>query len=283
MQSANRLHKALKKGGATFGGWQMLPGTNHARAIARCNMDWICVDTEHGNIDDGQMHEAVAAIASCGVSPVVRIAANETWMVKRALDSGAHGIIVPLLYTAADARALVSAAKFPPVGTRGFGSPFPMGTFSNQSSTQYLQEANDALITIVQIETKEALENVDEIARVEGVDVLLIGPFDLGNNIGYPVLDGVVREELGDAIARIHKAAVDNGKRTGIYCTSGEQGREYADKGFHMISIAADMIAIPAYFTNALSAAKGSLAHSAMNMAKGAVSGAAKMTGPYGK
>lgn len=258
----------------------MLPGTNHSRAMARSNLDWICVDTEHGNIDDSQMHECVAAIASCGVSPLVRIAANESWMVKRALDAGAHGVVVPLLYTADDARKLVSSAKFPPVGTRGFGSPFPMQNFGNQTTTEYLQQANDALVTIAQIETKEALENVNEIAAVPGIDVLLIGPFDLGNNIGHPIIDGHVAEELKAAIECIHKAAVENGKKTGIYCTSGEEARKYADKGFHMMSISADIMAIPAFFSDALSAAKGGLAHQALNAAKGAAS---KITGPHGR
>ncbi|KAK7549471.1 HpcH/HpaI aldolase/citrate lyase family protein [Phyllosticta citricarpa] len=296
MQAANRFQKVLTKGSPSFGGWQMLPGTNHSRAMARSNLDWICVDTEHGNIDgtnlllpwrhfihtvpDSQMHECVAAIASCGVSPLVRIAANESWMVKRALDAGAHGVVVPLLYTADDARKLVSSAKFPPMGTRGFGSPFPMQNFGNQTTTEYLQQANDGLVTIAQIETKEALENVNEIASVPGIDVLLIGPFDLGNNIGHPIIDGHVAEELTTAIDRIHKAAVDNGKRTGIYCTSGEEARKYADKGFHMMSISADMMAIPAFFSDALSAAKGGLAHQALNVAKGAAS---KITGPYGR
>lgn len=82
-------------------------------------------------------------------------------VVSGALDAGAHGILVPLLYTADDARRLVASAKFPPVGVRGFGSPFPMGTFNNESSTEYLQQANDSLLTIVQIETREALQNVE--------------------------------------------------------------------------------------------------------------------------
>jgi 4-hydroxy-2-oxoheptanedioate aldolase len=109
------------------------------------------------------MHESVQAIASCGVSPIVRIPANEGWMVKRVLDAGAHGVLVPLLYTADDARKLVQTAKFPPVGGRGFGSPFSMGAFDTQgnlSQLEYLQNANSNLITAVQIETKEALENV---------------------------------------------------------------------------------------------------------------------------
>ncbi|KAL9099240.1 MAG: hypothetical protein Q9163_005231 [Psora crenata] len=181
MQAANRLQKALRSSTAlTFGAWQMLPGSNQARTIARCGFDWICVDTEHGNIDDGAMHEAVAAIAACGVSPIVRIAANEGWMVKRnfrlwiviamvsdvpqgALDSGAHGIIVPLLETAEDAKKLVRSAKFPPMGNRGLGSPFAMGNIGDPSMAEYLQQANDSLVTIVQIETKEALENVSAI------------------------------------------------------------------------------------------------------------------------
>lgn len=81
-------------------------------------------------------------------------------MVKRALDSGAHGIVVPLLYTPEDARKLVQTAKFPPIGQRGYGSPFSMGAFGDPSGLEYLQQANDALVTIVQIETKEAFENV---------------------------------------------------------------------------------------------------------------------------
>ncbi|KAI9796484.1 MAG: hypothetical protein M1833_006152 [Piccolia ochrophora] len=217
------------------------------------------------------MHEVVAAIAACGVSPIVRIPANEGWMVKRALDSGAHGVIVPLLRTADDAQKLVSAAKFPPQGVRGFGSPFPMGSFGNESAGEYLQQANASLLTIVQIETREALENVDAIAKVPGVDVLFVGPFDLGNNIGHPILEGNMHEELLTGIESIRKAANDNGKKTGFYATSGEQAQTYAEQGFQMISVAADMIAIPSFFTSTLAAARGQ------------TEGGSKMTGPYGR
>lgn len=261
----------------------MLPGTNLSRAIARTDPDWICVDTEHGNISDDNMHECVAAIAACGVSPIVRIAANEAWMVKRALDAGAHGIIVPLLYTAEDARKLVRSAKFPPTGSRGFGSPFSMEKFHSGgkgiAQMEYLQQANEGLVTVVQIETREALANVREIAAVEGVDVLLIGPFDLGNNIGHPIM-GEMHEELKEAIATIHAAATEAGKRTGIYCTGGDQAREFADKGFHMISAMTDMVAIPQAFEGAFAKAKGSWGHAAV---QGVKEGVSRVTGPYGK
>ncbi|ORY13470.1 Pyruvate/Phosphoenolpyruvate kinase-like domain-containing protein [Clohesyomyces aquaticus] len=258
LQEASRIYKAFQKGGPTFGAWQMLPGTNNSRAIARSGVDWICVDTEHGNIDDGQMHEAVAAIAATGVSPIVRIAANEAWMVKRALDAGAHGILVPLIYTVSDASRLVQSAKFPPLGTRGFGSPFSPQTFTSESLTHYLLHANTSLLTIVQIETASALQSVREIAAIPGVDCLLVGPFDLGNNIGHPILEAGMSEELKEAIERIRDAAHAEGKKVGIYCTGGEQAREYAEKGFDMISIAADMIAIPQFFGQTLAVASGS-------------------------
>ncbi|EFW23152.1 hypothetical protein D8B26_006667 [Coccidioides posadasii str. Silveira] len=256
MQAANRLRTVLQAGrGQAFGAWQMLPGTNVARILARSGFDWICVDTEHGNIADAQMHEAVAAIAALGVSPIVRIAANEGWMVKRALDSGAHGILVPLLDTADDARKLVASAKFPPMGKRGFGSPFAMGPIGNVSATEYLLHANDTLLTIVQIETKEGLENVEEIARVPGIDVLLVGPYDLGNNIGRPVINEL-HPELEAAIERIRKAAVDNGKKAGIFSPNGEMAKKFASQGFHMISVTSDVYALSTHLEGSLTTAK---------------------------
>lgn len=198
MQKANTLKSALNTGsGLSFGAWQMLPGAYLSRTIARAGYDWLCIDCEHGNIagkrtfsvfatlihtrpwifgiriehhanetsntTDSEMHDSIQATASVGVSPIVRIPGNEGWMVKRALDAGAHGIIVPLLRTVEDARNLVQAAKFPPRGRRGFGSPFSMGAFDvkgDLSGLQYMENANDTLLTIVQIETQEALNAV---------------------------------------------------------------------------------------------------------------------------
>jgi len=232
------------------------------------------------------MHEAVPAIAACGVSPIVRIADNQGFLVKSklpelivlqrlirigALDAGAHGVLIPLLYTAEDAKKLVLSAKFPPQGQRGFGSPFPMATFSAElGASDYLQQANDALLTIVQIETKEAIENLDEIAAVDGIDCLFVGPFDLGNNIGHPIIDGVMHENLHAAIAKVLKAAQVAKKRAGIFCTSGQQGKFYADQGFHMISVATDMHALPAAIIDSLQKSKG-------------LGDGPKFSGPYGK
>src|ERR1700710_994158 len=136
---------------------------------------------------------------------------NQPWqwlMVAGAIDAGAHGVLVPLLYTAEDAKKVVLSAKFPPMGQRGFGSPFPMERFHpSLGASDYLQQANGALLTMVQIETREAVENVDAIAAVPGIDVLFVGPFDLGNNIGHPIIDGLIHPNLHAAIAKVLKAA----------------------------------------------------------------------------
>lgn len=123
--------------------------------------------------------------------------------------------------------------------------------------TEYLQQANESLLTMVQIETREALDAVEEIAAIPGIDVLFIGPFDLGNNIGHPILDGVMEPELEQAIERILEATNKAGKKCGFFATSGEQAKQYADKGFHMISAALDTTLLQASLGTSLSAARG--------------------------
>lgn len=131
-------------------------------------------------------------------------------------------MLVPLIRSVEEVKQVVAASKFPPQGNRGFGSPIAMQNFSPiPSFTEYLQQANDALLVMVQIETKEALEAVEEIAPL--VDVLFIGPFDLGNNIGHPIINGDVKPELKAAIAKILKACKNAGKKCGMYASSGEE------------------------------------------------------------
>lgn len=123
--------------------------------------------------------------------------------------------------------------------------------------TEYLQQANESLLTMVQIETQEALDAVEEIAAVPGIDVLFVGPFDLGNNIGHPILNGVIKPELEQAIDRILEATNKAGKKCGFFATGGEQAKQYADKGFHMISVALDATLLQASLGVSLSTARG--------------------------
>lgn len=124
--------------------------------------------------------------------------------------------------------------------------------------TEYLQQANNSLLTMVQIETQEALDAVEEIAAVPGVDVLLVGPFDLGNNIGHPILDGVMRPELEAAVDRILESTQKAGKKAAFFASGGEHAKIYADKGFDMISVALDHSAVQATMVQAVAVARGS-------------------------
>lgn len=162
---------------------------------------------------------------------------------------------MPLIRTVDEVKTLVAACKFPPEGNRGFGSPFAMQNFDPMPTmTEYLQGANEGLLTMVQIETKEALEVVEEIAPL--VDVLFIGPFDLGNNIGHPILNMVVKQELKDAMARILKASNAAGKKCGIFATSGEEAKLYAQMGYHMICVATDVTTLMIAMAGAVATAK---------------------------
>ncbi|KAK3076003.1 hypothetical protein LTR53_000180 [Teratosphaeriaceae sp. CCFEE 6253] len=180
--------------------------------------------------------------------------------------------MVPLVRTVQEAQNIASYSKFPPAGTRGLGSPFSMEKFSPDiTQVQYFQQANEATLVILQIETAEALAAVAEIAAVPGIDALLVGPFDLGNSIGHPVLNPpTYAPELESAIAKINEAAHAAGKKTAIYCGSGEQARKYADEGFDMVNTMNDVVALKQGFGGAVEAARGSYMHAGVQgMRKG--------------
>jgi len=266
MQKANRLQNVLKSGKKAFGAWQGFPGSNISRILARTpGVEWICIDCEHGNLSDDAMHESVAAVAACGVSPIVRIPEGQHWMIKRALDAGAHGIIVPLLETVQDAKNIAKYSKFPPQGNRGLGGALAMEKFtcgqdvSEVSMADYYRDANDAILVCVQIETKSALACVDEIAAVEGIDVLLFGPNDLGNQLGHPMVlnNGVISDELETAIQKVNKAAHDAGKKSAIYMGSGEAAKKYADSGFDMVNAVNDIVTLKVAAASAVATALG--------------------------
>ncbi|KAL4922003.1 Pyruvate/Phosphoenolpyruvate kinase-like domain-containing protein [Aspergillus aurantiobrunneus] len=176
-------------------------------------------------------------------------------MIKRALDSGAHGILVPVIQSVEDAKRVAEYSKFPPAGRRGFEALLAVEKFVEQDPTnmpgvreltgrEYPDQANERLVIAVQIETKGALENVREIAAIPGIDVLFIGPFDLGVAIGHPIRGDCYDQEFVDAIQTVYEAGKGAGKAVGIYCDTGEQGRFYAQQGFQMVSVITDMVEI---------------------------------------
>ncbi len=216
------------------------------------------IDAEHGLISDSDYYELAAAVAAEGASPLIRIPWAAEWMIKRALDAGAHGVLTPMCHTAADAQRIVAFSKYPSSGgSRGYGPLFGIHAFAGVGAgAAYDDSADASLVVAVQIESRQGVENVEAIAAVPGLDVLLIGPFDLALQMGVP--RGGAEHEA--AIQRVLAACKAHGKRAAIFCTSGEQAALRAAQGFDMVSVVTDVGALGDAMTQHLAVATGTQA-----------------------
>ncbi|KAI8806133.1 HpcH/HpaI aldolase/citrate lyase family protein [Cladochytrium replicatum] len=255
MLASNRIRHSLAKG-LSIGAWLTLPGTHIARVLASQGFDWVLIDGEHGALADADWHAAVPIIASCGASPIIRIAGADHTLIKRALDTGAHGVMVPMVNTRAMAESVVAGTKFPPMGIRGFGSPFVNGPWGC-TMDEHNRNANRETVVIVQIETKEAVENIDEIASVPGVDVLFVGPNDLAASYGRPPSSEDNDPAISDALEKIKDAAKRHNRFVGIWATDGPMAARRLQQGFQMVSVGAEILAISGYYSQHLAIATG--------------------------
>ncbi|KAL4895495.1 Pyruvate/Phosphoenolpyruvate kinase-like domain-containing protein [Aspergillus ambiguus] len=231
-----------------------LPSFRTAQIVAQTGVDGIIIDCEHGHISDDAMHSSTAAIAALGVSPLVRIRMTHTDLIKRALDAGAHGIVVPQINTAEEAKALVLDSKFPPQGRRGQGSAFPAIAHGLDIPT-YMKTANETIITCVQIESKTGLENVDAICAVPGIDMVFIGPNDLALSIlGYVPARGD-EPDFVDAIQKIVGAARRHGKWVGRLSNNGSACKEHL-KVFDTVAMSYDIRALQNWYVSELHIAR---------------------------
>ncbi|KJA21584.1 hypothetical protein HYPSUDRAFT_727524 [Hypholoma sublateritium FD-334 SS-4] len=268
--ASHSLLQALKANKPAFGAWLTLPGLFHARTVAQASphLSWIAIDCEHGLISlvPGAA-ESIAGIQGvrpngAGPSPIVRVSAtgiavSSSWQIKNALDAGARGIIAPMISTAAQAKQIVADSRFPPAGRRGFGSPFTHGLWGMETSAEYLDTVNDSVLVMVQIETKEGVENVREIAQVDGVDVLFIGPYDLSISLGYPKPSPDPHPDVESIIQKILQASHASGKKCAIFCTSGTQAAIRAKEGFDIINVTSDTGSMSEGISSQLSIALG--------------------------
>ncbi|KAJ5088368.1 hypothetical protein N7456_011984 [Penicillium angulare] len=249
-----RLLNALKNNAKPIMTFLGLPSFRTAQIVAQTGVDGIIIDCEHGYISDDAMHSSTAAIAALGVSPLVRLRMTHCDLIKRALDAGAHGIVVPQINTAEEARTIVSYSKFPPQGLRGQGSAFPAITHGIDIPT-YIQTANETLITCLQIESKQGVENVDEICAVPGVDMLFIGPNDLALSVlGYVPAKGD-EPEFVNAIEKIVAAAKKHGKWVARLSNDGTLSKEHL-KIFDTVALSYDIRAMQNWYTAELKNAR---------------------------
>ncbi len=182
--SARSLHlkQRLARGETTFGAWLSVSNPNIAEIMAGTGYDWVLIDAEHGPFGLEGLQVALMAFKGSSSVPIVRVAWNDPVRIKQVLDIGADGILVPMVGSAAEARAAVAACKYPPEGSRGFG-PKRAADYGRDTDG-YTAQANASLITILQIEHVDAVAGIDEILAVPGIDVICIGPTDLSGSAG---------------------------------------------------------------------------------------------------
>ena len=181
------LKQKLKTNELTIGSWITLGNTSIVEILANAGYDWLVVDLEHTTISLEQAGELIRTIDLSGISSLVRLTSNDENQIKRIMDAGAHGIVVPMVKTVADAKSAVSATRYPPLGNRGVGLSRAQGY--GASFKEYLSwqsNIDDGPVVIVQIEHIDAISNLREILEVEGVDAFIIGPYDLSCSMGIP-------------------------------------------------------------------------------------------------
>ena len=181
----NHVRAKLKQGQPSIGTWLTLPDVVAARLMARVGFDWLTVELEHTPVNWETAANSFAIIAASGVVPLARVPWNTVENIKRVLDNGAFGIVVPMVNSRVEAEAVVNAARYAPLGNRSIGGQLHAANFETDPATYYAK-ADEEILVVVMIEHVEAVEAADEILSVPGIDAVFIGPNDLLNSMGKP-------------------------------------------------------------------------------------------------
>ncbi len=239
MDLQNNAFKAALKSGqrAQIGLWLGLTDPICAEICAGAGFDWLLIDGEHAPNDVRSILAQLQAVAPYPVHPIVRPVSGDVQLIKQLLDVGAQTLLVPMVESAEQARQLVSAMRYPPAGIRGVGAALARASQWNRI-TNYLHQANDQMCLLVQVETRQGLDNLDAIAAVEGVDGVFIGPSDLSaalGHLGKPTHPDV-QHAIDDAIRRIRSA----GRAAGILSTDETLSRHYLSLGCSFVAVGLD-------------------------------------------
>jgi len=232
----NRIKELLNRGEVTFGGWVTIGNPEVAELMAKAGFDWLVFDTEHAPLSLETVQTQLEAINGTNVTPLIRVAWNDMVLIKRALDIGANGLLIPWINTKEDAERAVKACRYPPAGLRGVG-PRRASRYGLDWN-EYLATADKNLLIILQIETSEAVKNVEEILSVDGVDAFFIGPVDLSASFGFlGKWDHPKALEATENVLRVGKKL---GIPGGIYAMNLDIAIEHAKNGFQFIALDSD-------------------------------------------
>jgi 4-hydroxy-2-oxoheptanedioate aldolase len=233
------LRARLHDGKPFLFSWMGIPGSQLAGQMARAGLDAVCLDLQHGLIGMDQANPMVAAIVAAHKPAIVRVLWNDPGLIGQALDMGAVAVIAPMINSRAQAEALVKAAKYPPMGQRSWGG-YAMVQSSGLSAADYLKQANTNTMVFAMIETQEALDLVDEIASVPGLDGLFVGPSDLSIALSKGAeLNRTSAANLA-AMKKIHETAKKHGLVSGAFAGTPEIINQYYGMGYTFMAAVTD-------------------------------------------
>ncbi len=233
---ANHLRQIWKSGAAAVNGWLTIPDGLVAETMAHQGWDSLTIDLQHGAIDYRAMVGMLQAISTTPTVPVVRVPWLEAGILMKALDVGAYGVICPMVNTREEAQKLVAWTHYAPRGTRSFG-PVRAQLYAGDD---YPREANDTIVTFAMIETAAALDNLDDILSVEGLDAIYIGPSDLSLALGCTPAFDDLDPKAAEAVDHILARARAHGVVAGIHNGSPEAALRRIAKGFQFVSVGSD-------------------------------------------
>ena len=232
----NNALEAWRNGRQTIGGWLSIGNAYSAELMAHLGFDWLCIDLQHGMIGYEDLKHMLPAISTTGVTPLVRVPWNDPAAIMKTLDAGACGVIVPMINSRQEALEAVSACRYPPEGQRSFG-PIRAALYAGKG---YAQEANGQTACIAMIETRQALDNLEEIAATPGLDGVYIGPADLALALGLSPVGDNDDPAHAAAITRIFQTCRSHGLAVGIHTWSLEYTQRYLEKGFQFVTLGSD-------------------------------------------
>jgi 4-hydroxy-2-oxoheptanedioate aldolase len=237
----NPVKEKLRRGEPTFGTWLSFGDLYATRVLARMGYDWLTLDMEHAPIDWSQAAMIFACIADAGCVPLVRVPEGSHALIKRVLDAGAWGIVVPMVDTAEQGRAAIAAAKYPPIGNRSVGGGMHAMNFG-ATAGDYYNQASDEILVVLQTESPRGIANAEEIYSLPGCDAIFIGPNDLRFQMRAPDGTFPTPEEHEAAVQKVIAAGKKVKCPTGIHCFDAASARQRAEQGMQFLAIGSDLL-----------------------------------------
>ncbi|MEO1034910.1 MAG: aldolase/citrate lyase family protein [Pseudomonadota bacterium] len=239
--NSNTVKQKLKAGKATCGAFLQMNSCMSAEILSLAGFDWLIVDMEHAPVDFQSLLQQLQAIGNASdCVPFVRAPWNDAVAIKRIMDAGAQGVVIPYVNTRAEAEAAVSACKFPPLGTRG-AAMSPRAARYGGESTSYFADANRESVVIVSVETDQAMQNLDEILEVPDLDGIFIGPMDLAVSLGH---SDVQCAPVSEAIKRIEDKVLASEKFLGTVATNWSKAMACYERGYQWLILMQDGISL---------------------------------------